>query len=129
VLDSTGFDFPADRKNWSYNAAHTSLLTLAETYASYPDDGKLKFFSFGVHSVDFEVQGMWENFRAFCDTYGNRPNDFYYASVIDLFRYEDAVKSLKITETELINDSDIDLYVTVDGKRVSLRRHSSFPLL
>lgn len=115
LLDTTGFALPEDRFNWTYNASHAELLSCAEKYEKYPDDGKLKFFSIGVHSVDYERADKWGDLLAFAEKYGNRPNDFYYASVGDIFSYEDAVKALRVTDTEIENPSDIPVYVTVDG--------------
>ena len=125
VLDTTGFDMPADRRAWSYNATCTSLLSLMKKYESYPDDGKLKFFSFGVHSGDFETHNKWDDLRDFAEKYGDRPNDYYYATVGDIFAYEDAVRSLLITEGEISNPSDRSVYITVDGKRYVLSPKAS----
>ena len=58
--------------------------------------------------------------------YGNRPETFYYAPVGELFAYEDAVAMLKITEEGILNPSDIDLYLTVDGVRVTLRAGKTY---
>jgi len=128
VLDSTCFDMPSDRYAWSYNATATSLLSLMKKYEEYPDDGKLKFFSFGVHSGDFETAGKWDDLALFAKTYGNRPEEYYYASVGDIFAYEDAVNSLVITESSLENPTDVDLYLKIDGERIIVRAKQAFPL-
>lgn len=121
LLDSTNFDMPSDRMEWTYNATHSSILSLMEKYEQYVDDGKLKFFSFGVHSVDFENGNKWGDLLEFAKKYGNRPEDFYYATVGDIFAYEDAVKSLKICDGEIINESEIPVYIKIDGERVIVR--------
>lgn len=54
TLDRDGFSLPKDKKAWSYNANHMNLLEVMERYEAYPNDGELKFFAFGVHSIDFE---------------------------------------------------------------------------
>ena len=115
LRDTTGFAMPEDRFSWSYNASHSNLLEVAELYEKYPDDGNLKFFSIGVHSIDYENAGRWGDLLAFAEKYGNRQNDFYYASVGDILAYEDAVKALVVTDTEIINPSDIPVYITLDG--------------
>ncbi len=124
VADSTGFALPEDRLNWSYNADYQNMLELGEKYDAYPDDGELKFFCFGVHSHDFENAGRWDVLVDFCNRYGNRPNDFWYASVGEILDYEDAVKSVEITDGEIRNPSDIDLYIKVDGERKMLSANS-----
>ena len=118
IRDTTNFDMPADRFNWTYNAHDATLLEVAELYENYPDDGKLKFFSFGVHAVDFERGNRWGDLLAFAEKYGNRQNDYYYASVGDILAYEDAVNSLVITENAVTNPSDVPVYIKIDGEPV-----------
>ena len=120
VKDKTGFAFPADRQEWSYNADHSNLLELGKIYADYPDDGELKFFCFGVHSHDFERNNCWNVLEDFCRDYGNRPDRFYYASVGDLFDYEDAVNSVVVTDKSIKNPSKLDLYIKVNGQKTIL---------
>ncbi len=117
LLDSTGFAMPEDRKEWTYNATHSSLLSLMETYENYPDDGELKFFCFGVHSVDFETANKWDDLKAFAEKYGNRPDTYYYAAVRDIMAQEDAIKAAEVTDNEIINNSALPLYAKIDGKK------------
>jgi hypothetical protein len=124
--DSTGFALPADRTIWSYNANHRSLLKWAEKYEDYEDDGQLKFFCFGVHSIDFERDNNWNELEEFARKYGDRPSDYWYATVADIFDYEDAVKALKINDTSIINYSDVKLYVKIDGVEKIIEPKSTF---
>ena len=128
VMDSTGFALPADRMAWSYNANNTCMEEVGAKYESYPDDGELKFFAFGVHSHDFENADCWDVLIDFCDKYGNRPNDFWYACVGDIFDYEDAVKAVKITDEKIINPSPVDLYIKIDGEKVELKANSELTI-
>ncbi len=125
LLDTTGFALPKDRMMWSYNAHNQNLLEVAEKYGKYPDDGELKMLAFGVHSHDFENADNWDVLREFAQIYGNRHNDFWYATPSDIFLYEDAVNALQVTDSEIINTSPITLYVTVDGMRVILQGKST----
>jgi hypothetical protein len=122
---TTGFDFPKDRMAWTYNATNASLLRIMEEYEALVDDGKLKFFSFGVHSVDFERDNNWNDLQLFADKYGNRPNDYYYASVSTLFEYEDAVAAIECADKKITNPTDKTVFLSVDGKRVTLSPYSS----
>jgi len=126
--DKTAFSLPSNRMKWSYNANHKELLQVMELYDSYPDDGELKFFAFGVHSVDWERDGNWNELEEFAEKYGNRPEDYWYATVRDIFEYEDAVKQLQITDTEVHNPTSITLYVKIDNSRIVLRPNSSCTL-
>lgn len=126
--DTTGFSFPEDRMAWSYNAHNKNLLESMEKYENYPDDGELKFFAFGVHSYDFERDNNWNVLEEFAEKYGNRPNDYYYATVSELLEYEDAIKALRITDSEIVNDSDKEIFLTVNGKKISVAANSSYKI-
>lgn len=125
IDDSTGFAVPDKRMYWSYNASHKNLLECAEKYDSYADDGELKLFSVGVHSIDYENENRWDDLRKFAEKYGNRSNDFYYASVEDVFRYADAANKLKITENSVENPSNLDIYLEIDGEKKIIRSGKS----
>ena len=115
TTDSTGFAIPKDKYAWSYNANHLNLLKVMELYENYPDDGELKFFAFGVHSIDFEKDNKWDDLGEFAKKYGYRPDTYWYASVGEIFDYEEAVKSIEITENGIINRSNLTVYAQVDG--------------
>ena len=121
TFDLDGFSIPKDKMAWSYNANHQNLLEVMEKYEAYPDDGDLKFFAFGVHSVDFERDSKWDDLRAFAKLYGNRPDTYWYATVEEIFDYEEATSMLRQTDTELINNSPLTLYLAVDNERLTLK--------
>ena len=124
LKDTTGFSMPADRQEWTYNASHNDILDVMAAYEKYEDDGELKFFSFGVHSVDYEKAEKWDDLREFARLYGNRPDTYFYGGVAEIFDYEDAIAALEVTDDKIKNDSELDLYVTVDGERMIVKAHS-----
>lgn len=117
TYDLDGFAIPRDKKAWSYNADHTNLLDVMRRYEEYPDDGGLKFFAFGVHSVDFERANKWEDLKTFARMYGNRHDTYWYASVEDIFDYEEAIELLCFDNSRIENKSHIPLYISVDGEK------------
>ena len=112
------FDMPSDRMDWRYCASDSSLLAKMERFDALPDDGTLKFFAFGVHSIDYERAGKWGELLAFAEQYGNRRENFYYATVGEIFAYEDAINALQITDEAIVNKSSLPLYVKIDGTPV-----------
>lgn len=120
VDDTTGFALPADRNAWSYNADHTTLLSCAQKFEKIPDDGALKFFSFGVHSVDFERAGNWCDLERFAKEYGNRPDAYYYATIGEIFDYEDRTKLCNVENGELHNGSDDEVYYLQGDKLLTV---------
>lgn len=122
VRDRTNFSLPADRNIWGYNANDSCLSEVARAYDACPDDGTLKFFCFGVHSIDYENNGTWGELASFCETYGNRPNDFWYAGNHEIFDYEDAVRQIRFDGSKTImNPSKIDLYIKADEEKLILK--------
>ena len=114
------FDMPQDRMDWRYCACDSSLLAKMEQFDALPDDGRLKLFAFGVHSIDYERAGRWGALLAFAEKYGNRREEFYYATVGEIFAYEDAINALKVTDEKIANASDLPLYVKIDGNPVMI---------
>ncbi len=114
------FNLPENRMDWRYSACDSDLLAKMEQFEALPDDGKLKFFSFGVHSIDYERSGRWGELAEFAKRYGCRTEEFYYATVGDIFEYEDAINSLVITDNEIYNSSDKTLYLKINGEKTTL---------
>ena len=135
-LADTNFSLPKDRFKWSLNALHTNLLTNMAAYEALEDDGELKMFSFGVHAKDFLKpdareggRTALENLYIFAATYGYRPNDYYYATVEQIFEYEDAIKAITVEDGKVINNSEsATVYFTVCGERVTLAPMSAYTL-
>lgn len=125
VGDSTGFALPADRMHWSYTVDHNGLCEMAERYEAFADDGEMKFFCFGLHSHDYENNGLWDMLDQFARRFGNRPETFWYASVGAILDYQDAMRALQITDNAIHNPSAHTLYLTVDGDRLLLPPHST----
>ena len=115
---TTNFALPEDRYTWTYNADHNFLLEVMRTFDRLADDGELKMFSFGVHAKDFETYGKWADLEEFAELYGNRSDDFWYATNRQIFEYEDAINALEITNEKIVNSSAVDVYIKVDGVEV-----------
>ena len=119
---------PPDKERFFVCARHNDLLEMAAEYDALSDDGELKFFCFGVHSVDFERDGRWQDLDIFAKTYGNRRGDYYYATIGEIYDYSEATKRIEITDTALNNPTAIDLYVKIDGEKCILKAGESLPL-
>ena len=64
--------------------------------------------------------------ETFVANYGNRPGDFWYATVRDIFEYEDAVNAAEITDTAIINNSDKPLYVKIGDEKITVPANSTY---
>ena len=120
VRDKEDFNLPKSRFPWYVTSPHNEILELGERYESLPDDGKLKFFCFGLHSHDFENNKRWHLLEEFARRYGNRPDDFWYSTPRDIFAYEDAVAAVTACDGELKNNSDLTIYIKLGDERLTL---------
>lgn len=111
ILNKDGFDAPQEYFGWSYNATHTNLLEVAEMYEAEPDNGNLKLFTFGVHSVDYPRAGKLDTLKEFAEKYGDRKAEFWYATIDDIFDYLKASRAILITDDYIVNTSDEVIYL------------------
>ncbi len=125
----TDFNLPKNRENWGYYADCNNMAERSAEFASLPDDGELKAFIFGVHSHDFENAGKWDVLYDFADKFGNRPGEFYYGTVGDIFDTEDAIKSAVLDEVEIRNNSSRDMYIKIDGEKALLPAYGKISLI
>jgi len=121
---SKGYSIPEDLFDWGVNADSTDFDSKIREFESLSDDGELKFFCLGLHSVDFERNNKWNELREFAENYGNRPEKFWYASVSEIFEYSEAINSIEFNEKELVNPSDKELYLAVNGQKYILPPNS-----
>ena len=110
---------PESFYEWRCTANQTSLLEDAALFEACESEG-LKLFTFGVHSVDYERYDGFESLTAFAERYGDRPRDFWYASIEDIFDYITATRRLDIGDGYIQNNSDSSIYLIIDDERVEL---------
>jgi len=122
------YRLPRDPMQWIYTAAHENLLERAAVYEALEDDGELKFFSFGVHSIDYERNNKWDDLRTFARTYGYRPADYYYAPVGEIIAYAKAVEQIIVSDNCIKNPTKLDLYIRIDGENRILKADSQLSL-
>ena len=112
---------PPDGKFFYLCARPKNILDMSASFEALADDGELKFFCFGVHSIDYDREGKWGDLLKFARTYGARPEDYFYATIAEIYDYSEATKRVEITDTEVKNPTDINLYIKIDGERRVLR--------
>lgn len=124
--DKDGFAIPRDKSGWDCNSWHNELLSIAEKFENEGDNGELKCFIFGVHSADFQTYSKWDDLEEFSKKYGDRPDDYFYATVGEIFDYERAIAEAEVTDEKIVNNSALTLYALVDGERVTVAPHEAY---
>ena len=127
-VDPDVYFAPPSDEHFYLCARQKNLLDMAASFEALPDDGELKFFCFGVHSIDYEKADKWGDLITFAKTYGARPEDYFYATVAEIYDYATAKAALEITDTEIKNPTNIDLYIKIDGERRIVKAKRSIAL-
>ena len=127
-VDPDVYFAPPSDEHFYLCARQKNILEMAASFEELPDDGELKFFCFGVHSIDYEKADKWGDLATFAKTYGARPEDYFYATVAEIYDYATAARALEITDTEIKNPTKIDLYIKINGERRIVKAKRSISL-
>lgn len=123
-----GYLMPQDRMAWTYTATDREISQTAEEYFTLPDNGKLRFFAIGVHSIDFENSDSWGKLEDFTNKFGHRDEMFFFGTNEEIFAQEDAIRAAYTEGGRLFNPSDVHLWAKVDGEKVTVPPKSSITL-
>ncbi len=126
IKDTFGYEVPPDKNDWSITAGWSDLVDQAKKFAALEDDSKLRFFCIGMHSHDYENNNSWESLEFACNLFGNQPDKYYSDDVDGLFDYSDAVNAVKFIDGKPVNESGIDIWMKVNGKKAILEKKSSY---
>lgn len=125
VVSTEKFEFPEDFLAWSATCHHNNenLLDLAKDFISDENKNKLSLFYLWGHSYEFDADDNWGTIEEFCKLVGNNP-DIWYATNIEIVDYLNAQKQLKFSSTgsSVYNPSGIDVWITVNGKAVEVKK-------
>ena len=74
------------------------------------------------HSYDLDTENMWETLEAIMERV-SKDDDIVSMTNIELVRYLKAMRNAKITEKEIENDSEQELWFEISGKIISVKPH------
>lgn len=122
LTDAT-FALPSSWINWKYNADETCSLDRANEYAalSLSDSDTVRWICYGVHPYDyFSTTEKTENFKSALDVLKNKPDTYWYATNIEVYKYTEAQKKLEVTDEYVKNNSDMTLYIKINGTKTEI---------
>ena len=93
VVDTNGFDLPADFLEWHPTCHHESqsLMEIAKDFCENDGYSARLFYLWG-HSYEFTKNNNWEVMEEFCRLVGGR-DDIWYATNIQIVDYMDVIKA------------------------------------
>ena len=100
---------------WAAGAFHTSPGFSEFVDGFFETDEELALCQIVGHSYDLDTEQMWEKMEAILKRVAEDESVISVTN-IELVRYLKAMRSAVITENEIQNGSDIELWFEVDGK-------------
>ena len=79
------------------------------------------------HSYDLDTHNAWDKFESFFHRMSTA-EDVLSATTIHLVRYIKAMDKVQITDTLIINNSELELYFDIDGVKVSVKPDTTYNL-
>ncbi|MBQ4526820.1 MAG: polysaccharide deacetylase family protein [Clostridia bacterium] len=110
----------------------TSLIGLtgvADKYFAIKEK-ELSMYSIFTHSHDIgqpNSNWTWDEWAQYCEYIGGR-DDVWYATIYDICTYINAVEKMEVTETQIINNSDIDIWCMVNGEVKTVKANDSITI-
>ncbi len=123
TLNDPEFNLPADWLKWSFNADHTCSYSRAQAFDSLSlnDTDTLRWLCYGVHPSDyFSSEDGAANLTKAVDLLKNRSDTYWYAGNREIHDYTEALKKLDITKTSVTNNSELTLYIKVNGVKMTI---------
>ena len=120
VTSTYGFDLPKEWITLTPTCHHNEhLMELTERFLEDSDEAKL-FYVWG-HSYEFERVNNWHLIEEFAKTIGKR-DDIWYATNIEVYDYVKAYENLIVTENEVKNPSDMDVWFELCEKTYCIKK-------
>lgn len=111
------FDLPSNWLIWSPNCHHNSGLAICKRYKEFKADKMSVCYIWG-HSYEFaRPKPRWHIIENICKLIANQP-DIWYATNGEIAEYVQACEAAqKVSKfPEIVNPTDVTLYLTVDSK-------------
>lgn len=127
-LEDGTFSLPENWQAWHYNANHTNIMERAQAFSSLPlgDEDNMAWLCAGVHAKDYfskENNAAYqseEQLTKALSLLGGRAEEFWYAGNREICDYMTALKGLSVTQNTVKNQSNLTVYISIDGKKITL---------
>lgn len=118
--ESNDYSVPDDFFRWRGSKFHWDDDLEDFTQGFLQSDQELALCQLVGHSYDLDVMDMWERMERICCSVGSSP-DVWAATHLELVRYLRAMNTAWVTDREIKNESNVQLWFEVDGAIVKLQ--------
>ena len=123
--ESLSFKPQTDYYRWKATVFHLNpeLDNLVEKFLATKEE--LGLFQIVGHSYDLDTENMWDKMENIFDKIASN-EDILPMTTIEMVHYLKAMNEVEITDSEIINNSDEELWFLVEGNIVCLEPKTSF---
>lgn len=117
--ESNDYSIPADYFRWRGSKFHWDDDLEEFVRGFLETEQELALCQLVGHSYDLDVRNLWERLERIC-TWVSDNGDVWPTTHIALVRYLRNMDAVRITDREIINESNVVLWFAVDGTPVKL---------
>ena len=118
--ESNDYSIPTDFYRWRGSKFHWDDDLEGFVQGFLETDQELALCQLVGHSYDLDAMQVWDKMERICRSIGSDPN-VWAATHIDLVRYLRAMNCARVTEREIMNESDAVLWFEVDKQIIKLQ--------
>lgn len=126
--ESHSFIPQTDFFKWKATVFHadSELISLAQQFLA--TDEELALFQIVGHSYDLDIENLWERIENIFIKISSQ-KDILPMTTVEIIEYLQAMEKVVITESYIKNNSNIDLWFSVDGTPIKVKANEHFNLL
>lgn len=126
------FNLPTNWYEWIPTCHHNYAPGYATQFVSLDNSGDMKCLFIWGHAYEFGNAGNdatknWSMIEGVLDTLAT-DDTIWYATNGDIYRYVEATKLLETTDTTVKNNSDMTVYLNVNGKNIALEPDETYTI-
>ena len=132
AAESGNFNLPEDWYRWNATCHHNNALAFTDQFIALKNEGDLKCFFNWCHTYEFEQnEGDDSKDWTMIETVMQKlqPENIWFATNGDIYRYVEATKLVEITDTTVTNNSDMTVYYNINGTNVELAPGAVYSVL
>lgn len=117
--ESNDYSIPSDFYRWRGSKFHWDNDLEDFVSGFLKTDQELALCQIVGHSYDLDVMNLWDKMEKICQRVGEK-QDVWATTHVELVRYLKNMSRAHFSRSEIRNDSDADLWFSVDGSTVRL---------
>ena len=123
--ESSSFDLPDNVKHWSFTSHYSKIGSFADSFLNDTDED-LELYSIWGHSYEFASTAPISVIEDYLKKVTAK--NIWTPSCLDAAKYIKALDAMTVNGDNIVNNSDVDLYLIVNFKPVIIKANSTYYL-